>query len=259
MAGWGRDKFMTVSNLMNVEKGFYANEVVIFKTEITVYSELEHEDTLDNPIAIALKNQTLTNCLRSLFTADLGFSDVTLQFADTTETLSAHKCILVARSPVFRAMFASQMKECQSGEIMIHDIEIDTMRELLTYMYTDSFSEESILDTQAGDLLMSATKYEVLGVIHQCELALIQQVTEVTVIELLAFADAYTAQKLKGHCIQYLGTLNGDIFKSVQFQQLPEDLMNECINTLEKTLKCGMKHSGNTSPDKKATANCIVM
>ena len=37
MDGWGRDKFMPVSMLVDPHLGFLVNDTVVFKVEITVY------------------------------------------------------------------------------------------------------------------------------------------------------------------------------------------------------------------------------
>ncbi|GIY19774.1 speckle-type POZ protein B [Caerostris extrusa] len=56
--------------------------------------------------------------------------------------LPAHWFILSARSPVFRAMFQSDMKKAQEC-IHIEDVDADTVRRLLLYMYTDACEDLS--------------------------------------------------------------------------------------------------------------------
>ena len=47
------------------------------------------------------------------------------------QEIHAHKAILAARSPVFKAMFAHQMSEAVEGKVMIDDIAADVLNELL--------------------------------------------------------------------------------------------------------------------------------
>jgi speckle-type POZ protein len=57
-------------------------------------------------------------------------SDVTL-IVSGGRSFSAHKVILAARSPVFGAMFAHEMKESLNGEVLLDDLSPAVMGELL--------------------------------------------------------------------------------------------------------------------------------
>ncbi|GFR29110.1 tdpoz3 [Trichonephila clavata] len=63
-------------------------------------------------------------------------SDVKLRTANFT--FQAHKNILSVRSPVFRAMFTTEMKEKTQECIDIPDLEDDTLHKMLLYVYTNS-------------------------------------------------------------------------------------------------------------------------
>ena len=52
------------------------------------------------------------------------------------QQFTAHKDILVARSPIFAAMFKHSTKENLTGEVEVLDIEPDVFKELLRYIYT---------------------------------------------------------------------------------------------------------------------------
>ena len=59
------------------------------------------------------------------------------------KSFKAHKVILSASSPVFRAMFQADMKERSSQEVEIKDIEPDIVEEMLKFIYTCSCVEEN--------------------------------------------------------------------------------------------------------------------
>jgi len=61
-------------------------------------------------------------------------ADVVLRCQD--ERIPAHRAILGARSPVFRAMFYGAMKESSQGEVAVNGFGPATMRVLLRFMYS---------------------------------------------------------------------------------------------------------------------------
>jgi speckle-type POZ protein len=131
--GWGRDKFIAASQLRDAWVGLCVNDTVVFKVEVTVFGGL-------TPITQCLANgvpvSTLAQSLQRALEDPCGtFADVSLCL--DSEVLEAHKSVLCARSPVFRAMFHSQMAEAVSSRVHIEGIELPVMRELLNFMYTD--------------------------------------------------------------------------------------------------------------------------
>ncbi|GIY60099.1 TD and POZ domain-containing protein 3 [Caerostris extrusa] len=94
--------------------------------------------------------------------------DVTLQVG--SEEFPAHKAILVARSPVFKAMFTRDMQETARNVVDISDLDADTVKRMLLYVYTDT------LDHPEGDcvekLYFAADKYEILCLKNKCALLL---------------------------------------------------------------------------------------
>lgn len=54
------------------------------------------------------------------------------------ETIPAHKSVLVARSPVFLRMLSNDMIEKKSNVVNISDLDCDTVKRMLHFMYTDS-------------------------------------------------------------------------------------------------------------------------
>ncbi|CAL1292558.1 unnamed protein product [Larinioides sclopetarius] len=65
--------------------------------------------------------------------------DVNLQVG--SNVIQAHKNILSARSPVFKAMFTKDMKETINKTVVIEDIDVNTIRRLLLYMYSDAIHD----------------------------------------------------------------------------------------------------------------------
>jgi len=64
-----------------------------------------------------------------------------------SETFKVHKCILMARSSYFQAMFGSYAVEQRDSEVRITDVEPGVVRAMLKYLYTDTVDD---LEVQAG-------------------------------------------------------------------------------------------------------------
>ena len=63
--------------------------------------------------------------------------------------------MLSARSPDFKAMFQSNMKENKSNNVKNEDLQDDVIKELLEYIYNGNFKRV------ANGLLAAAEKYQV--------------------------------------------------------------------------------------------------
>ena len=86
------------------------------------------------------------------------------------KSFKAHKVILSASSPVFRAMFQADMKESSSQEVVIKDIEPDIVEEMLKFIYTCSccVEENSDLDF-VSNLLVASDKYQMKTLKNVCQ------------------------------------------------------------------------------------------
>lgn len=140
--GWGRDKFMSGAMLLDTEYGYSINDSVVFKVEIIVFGDLEPTSfplvsTVNSNILIP----SLSRSLKQLLTSG-DIADVVINVGGVH--LSAHRCILCARSPVFCAMLKNEMTERMTGTICIDDVDPQVMQECLTFMYTDECSDAMV-------------------------------------------------------------------------------------------------------------------
>ncbi|GIY26322.1 protein roadkill [Caerostris extrusa] len=115
-----------------------------------------HPSVTENALSEPLN--TLKDHLSSLHRESF-LSDVKLK--TNTSTHPAHKNILGARSPVFKAMFLTEMKEKSGQCVEIPDLDEETVRLMLQFMYTADLPD--LRWNTACRLYQAADKYEILS------------------------------------------------------------------------------------------------
>ncbi|GFQ83393.1 tdpoz3 [Trichonephila clavata] len=137
-------------------------------------------------------------------------SDVKLR--TTTQTFHAHKVILSARSPVFRRMFSTDMKEKIQECVDILDFENDTLRRLLQYLYINTL--EDLQWESALKLHAAADKYEIVALQKKCSSFLKCNLCPNNLCEVLVLADMHGDADLKEAAQNYILRHEQDIFRS---------------------------------------------
>ncbi|GFS71355.1 speckle-type POZ protein B [Nephila pilipes] len=152
--------------------------------------------------------------LKSIYSKGILF-DVVLH--TTTETFPAHKVILCARSPVFQAMFTTDMKEKTQESVEVPDLEDDTMRRMLLYMYTDTL--EDLNWESAIKLYSAADIFEILSLKDKCSHFLKINLCPTKVCEVLVLADIHMDGDLKEIAQHYALTHDDDVFNSDEWTE----------------------------------------
>ena len=186
-------------------------------------SELKSTSLNDNSTCDLILNDFDTN--KKLFQND--HSD-----EEGIMTISAHKVILQARSPVFNAMLSSSMLETTSNEIMISDFDHNIVKEFIRFLYLDT-CEADVLDKYSKSLIAVAHKYEVMRLFEICENHLLHTLTNNTVIELLKIADMHDAKELKEKALKFFEVNARILSKKYRLCELLNfDLVHDVICTL---------------------------
>ncbi|KAM0846260.1 hypothetical protein ACQ4PT_055782 [Festuca glaucescens] len=139
------------------------------------------------------------------------------------ETFSAHRLVLAARSPVFKAELYGPMAEGKMTSITIQDMEASTFRSMLHYLYHGSLpnnvgkTEEvssALVAAEHQHLLIAADRYGIERLKKICENKLCAEgITIDSVVSMLEFAEDHVCPKLKATCFDFLA--DGDNFKVV--------------------------------------------
>lgn len=126
-------------------------------------------------------------------------SDMTL-IADGNR-FSVHKTILIARSPVFAAMFQHNIKEVHENEVDILDVDGDVLEQMIRFMYTGKVDK---LDVLAGRLLTAADKYALEDLKQLCDRAIFENLSLTNVVSSLIIADRHNSVILKEQAIDFM-------------------------------------------------------
>ncbi|GBM80962.1 TD and POZ domain-containing protein 1 [Araneus ventricosus] len=150
-----------------------------------------------------------------------------------TETFPAHSVVLSARSPVFKSMFATDMREKTKGCIDIEDLDANTVRQMLLFMYKDTLDD--LYYEGAKSLYFAADKYNIVSLRHKCSKFLKQELQHSNCCEVLLLADKHQDIDLKTSVQDYIEKNDEAILSSDEWKDLEENhsrLTIEILRTL---------------------------
>lgn len=171
-------------------------------------------------------------------------SDVT--FVVDGEKFHAHKLVLAARSPLFKAKFFDSSE--QSNEVVITDMEPMVFKAMLHYIYRDTLPDEEPMSPNSSSSSSSSTTEtlteRLLAVAHMyglrrlrllCESKLCRSISVNTVASTLALAENNHATDLKGACLKFAAENLAGVMRSKGFEYLKEKcplLQSELLKTV---------------------------
>ncbi|GBN77987.1 TD and POZ domain-containing protein 5 [Araneus ventricosus] len=177
------------------------------------------------------QTQALVDDLKSIYSDGI-LCDIELR--TSTNTFPAHKTILSARSPVFRRMFTNDMREKNSGHVDITDVEDETVRRMLLYIYADVL--EDMQFESASKLYSAADKYAVFSLKERCSCFLKDNVNPTKACDLLILADRHQDGDLKCAVQDYILSHDKEVFGSLEWKdfmatnlQLAADIMYQKV------------------------------
>ncbi len=184
----------SVSNSKYLSNG---NLTIYLKIEVhrTDQPQIRTGKKLTIPPGISDKDE-LTHDFGSLL-KDGFLSNVTIVAGG--KEFKAHKAILSARSPVFRAMFEHDMREAVQNQVTIEDLSPEVVQEVLTFVYT---GQSPNLKGMSADLLRAADKYDLKQLKAWSERELADRLTPGNFVETLLLADQHSAMELKSVCME---------------------------------------------------------
>lgn len=179
------------------------------------------------------------------------------------ETFKAHKLILAARSPVFRAQFFGLVGNPNMDEVELKDIEPSIFKAMLVFIYSDRFPESeestagamsSISTNMIQHLLAAGDRFGLDRLKQLCEAKLCEEVNTETVATTLTLADQHRCGQLKAICLKFAAANLGVVMRTEGFKYIEEtcpSLLSELLETVAAEERSGeglsRKRSGGSS------------
>lgn len=183
--------------------------------------------------SVAVPPSDMGKCLGKLLDSGLG-SDVVFEIGE--ESLKAHKLILAARSPVFRAQFFGLVGDPKAARVAVEDMDPGVFKAMLQYVYTDELPEgrETVL---LQHLLAAADRYGLDRLKSLCEQRLCGEIAPDTVAATLALAEQHQCVQLKAACLKYAAVPSnlGAVMQTEGFGYLEEacpSLLSDLLETI---------------------------
>lgn len=153
----------------------------------------------------------------------------------------AHRLILAARSPVFKAMFLTGMREKRAGKVVIEDVAPEAIKCMLDFAYKDEcpdLDEDTIFDT-----LKIANKYDMPGLRDICLDFMARNSRSDNSIGFLAACDSYNLVDFKHMLLSALVDSPQALHECVHgssldaYPELMKQLLTLCAHRLSRATR----------------------
>lgn len=157
-------------------------------------------------------------------TADVFF---TFEVDDYVRRVPAHKNILASGSPVFKAMFYSDLKE--KSDVKLVDATPSGFIHFLALFYSN---EMNITSQHVAEIAYLTNKYDVSEGLEICEEFMLEHTTVSELCDHLFLAIKFNLNQLRTYCETEIRAKPNEIFKSDSF-------LNITLNMLKLVLQLG--------------------
>ncbi|XP_060232927.1 speckle-type POZ protein-like [Meriones unguiculatus] len=194
----GFERFIRKDFLLLQAEFLLPGDSLTLLCQVTMVQKSCKVGRLNTTSAIKVPRCTLRDELGELWENSL-FTDCCLVVGE--QEFRAHKAILAARSPVFRAMFEHEMEERQKNRVEIHNMKPEVFKEMMAFIYTGKVPN---LHTMAAGVLAAADKYGLEHLKVLCEDALCRDLSVENVAHALFLADLHSAEQLKMQALDFI-------------------------------------------------------
>lgn len=211
---WGYHNYAKRALLFDSADEILPDDKLTIHCGITVFQDTVNVSGQTITMALTVPKCQLLESLDNMFECHK-FSDVTLRVGGNE--IPAHRNILSARSPVFAAMFEHDMSERAQSRVDITDLNYETVREAVRFVYTGRAPK---IDELAEDLLIAADKYALDRLKAMCEEKLCSKLSVENAAEFLTLADVHSAHQLKAHALNFIVAHATNVLETAGWKEL---------------------------------------
>ena len=146
----------------------------------------------------------------------------------------AHRCVLSAGSPYFRALFTTELKvrESEDNLIQLTEITCDAFTEVLKFIYT---GKAAINSSNVQDVVIAADYLIIPSLKSKASLFLERSINVSNCLALESFASQYSCESLKQAAVTYslenfVVVAKSSDFQSLELKKVKELLSDDKIN-----------------------------
>uniref|UniRef100_A0A0K0F349 Speckle-type POZ protein-like (inferred by orthology to a human protein) n=1 Tax=Strongyloides venezuelensis TaxID=75913 RepID=A0A0K0F349_STRVS len=193
--GLGFSQFVKRDFLLNESNGLLTNNKLTIQCEAFIsYLKTENHDNPEKTTNITIPQSKLSLDYGNMLDSPL-FYDCVIKVEDTE--IKVHKAVLAARSSVFCDILKGTSEELQTNIIEIKDFNVEVIKKMLKYIYTDEVSD---IQNMANQMFEIANIYELDRLKAFSEQSMCDSLTTDNVLERFALSDKYPTEILKKCC-----------------------------------------------------------
>ena len=160
---------------------------------------------------------------------DTSTHDLTFKTSDGG-SVSGHRAIVAAGSPVFHAMLYGNMKESSEKEITLPSVDSETLKVLLTFMYTGT----TTLDINRCTKLLEAANYFGITMLEVHCVGCIDDTLDVkNCCQIVTYAHHKGLKLLVDKCFSFMYVNAIDVIKSPQFKDMPFEILLTFLESVD--------------------------
>ena len=147
--------------------------------------------------------------------------DVTFKTSDGG-SVSGHRAIVAAGSPVFHAMLYGNMKESNEKEIELPSVDTETFKALLSFMYTGKIE----MDSENCFSILEAARYFGVAVLeNNCADFIVALLNNENCCAIASFAYDKKFDALLEKCLTFMYSNAHKVTEELSFNSLPSELL----------------------------------